>query len=275
MLRCGGKFGFALVLAAACALLAAVCIAQTPPQAPPTKASVSVKPKPRGKKSVPVAEVPPTPPPPPTLEEQPPAAPQVTYRDGQLTIDSRNATLSQVLHSVQAQTGASVDLPPGAGTERVVATIGPGKPRDVLASLLNGSKFNYVILGETNDPTAVQRVILMARTSAPADSPAMTTAQNNGRAFPPAQAQVVEPPPDDEYQAPEAEPDQPVAAQPNAAEGEMGNPQVLNPAGRTPEQMLQELQRIQQQQQQMQQQLNPSNQRSQPFPGQPVTSQPQ
>src|SRR6516162_1071569 len=119
MLRCGGKFGFALVLAAACALLAAVCIAQTPPQAPPTKASESVKPKPRGKKSVPVAEVPPTPPPPPTLEEQPPAAPQVTYRDGQLTIDSRNATLSQVLHSVQAQTGASVDLPPGAGTERV------------------------------------------------------------------------------------------------------------------------------------------------------------
>jgi hypothetical protein len=54
-------------------------------------------------------------------------------------------------------------------------------------------------------------------------------------------------------------------------------PDVVNPAGRTPEQMLQELQRMQQQQQQMQQQLNPANQQPQqaPPPGMPLVVRPQ
>jgi hypothetical protein len=54
-------------------------------------------------------------------------------------------------------------------------------------------------------------------------------------------------------------------------------PDVINPAGRTPEQMLQELQRMQEQQQKMQQQLNPSNQQPQQSvpPGQPLVMRPQ
>ena len=46
---------------------------------------------------------------------------------------------------------------PGGGSERVVATLGPGKPQTVLATLLNGSKFNYVILGVPDNPGAVRR----------------------------------------------------------------------------------------------------------------------
>ncbi len=69
---------------------------------------------------------------------------------------------------MQSQTGASLDMPPGAGNERVVAKLGPGNPKDVLSALLNGSKFNYVILGEPNSSGAVQKVILMAASAAPA-----------------------------------------------------------------------------------------------------------
>src|SRR6266704_1048588 len=98
-------------------------------------------------------------PPPPTLEQMPASAPQVFFRNGQLTIVARNSTLGDILRAVHTQTGASVDVPSNA-TERVVSNLGPGPARDVLASLLNGSHFNYVMLGSPNDPHMVQRIIL-------------------------------------------------------------------------------------------------------------------
>ncbi len=115
------------------------------------------------KKPAPVEEKPQPAAPPPTLEEQQPQPPDVTYNNGQLTINARNATLSQVLHSVQAKTGATIDVPASATGDRVAAVFGPGQPRDVLASLLNGTKFDYVILGINGNPGGVQRVILTPR----------------------------------------------------------------------------------------------------------------
>jgi hypothetical protein len=213
------------------------------------------------KKTAPPTEVQQAPPPPPTLEQQPPTPPQVTYRDGQLTISSANATLSQILRSVQVQTGATVEIPPGAGSERVVANLGPGKPQSVLASLLNGSRFNYVLLGDANKPGAVQKVILLAKTGGSSTGPEpQTTAQSNFRQPQPQQA--VEPP-EDEY--PQNEPvvendaQQLQPGQPGMPGAENLTPDQVN-GSKTPEQLLQELQRMQQQQQQMQQQLNPANQ---------------
>jgi len=277
MLRPGEKLGFALILTLVCGLPASKCVAQAP--APPQGAqrssvasgsTTAQKSKLHAKKSEPVSEPPQAPPPPPTLEQQAPTPPQVTYKNGQLAIDSRNATLSQVLRSVQAQTGASVEIPPGAGNERVVATLGPGQPKDVLASLLNGSKFNYVILGEANNPGSVQKVILMASTGGTSAASVATTAQNTP--LPPQPPQAVEPPPEEDYQQ-ASEPE--VENQPALPGGENLTPDVSNPAGRTPEQMLQELQRMQQQQQQMQQQLNPANQQQAVPPGMPVAPRPQ
>ena len=281
MLRPGEKLGFVLVLTLVCGLSASKSVAQAPlsPQGAQRSSVVSgsttpQKSKSHAKKSEPVSEVPQAPPPPPTLEQQAPTPPQVTYKNGQLAIDSRNATLSQVLRSVQAQTGASVEIPPGAGNERVVATLGPGQPKDVLASLLNGSKFNYVILGEANNPGSVQKVILMASTGGTSAAYVATTAQN--APLPPQPPQAVEPPPEEDYQqASEPEVEQPAPNQPTLPGGENLTPDVINPAGRTPEQMLQELQRMQQQQQQMQQQLNPANQQQAAPPGLPVVPRPQ
>jgi hypothetical protein len=268
MLRSRRILGLALFLAAALLLPVSDGAAQTPQKTP---APASHKAKQGTKKTAPVAEAPQVPVAPPTLEQQAPTAPQVTFTNGQLTINSSNSTLSQVLQSVQAKTGASVDIPPGAGNERVVASLGPGKPQNVLASLLNGSKFNYVILGQANNPGAVQKVILMAKVAGSStSSPAPTTSpQNTFRALPPGQQQPVEPP-EDEYQPnePDAEiQNQPIPGQPG---GDVASQEVIQPGNRTPEQMLLELQQMQQQQQQMQQQLNPSNQ--QPF-GQPVAPQ--
>jgi hypothetical protein len=283
MLRPGRILGLTLLLAAALLLPTCETVAQSPAKPSTASAGTPLKSKRHAKTPAPVAEVPQAPPPPPTLEQQAPAAPQVTYRDGQLTINSTNATLSQVLHSVQTQTGAIIDIPPGAGSERVVANLGPGKPQAVLAILLNGSKFNYVILGESNNPGAVQKVILLAKSNSSGSEPASVTAQNNSRT-PPPQAAVE--PPEDEYpqNEPEAENPSPlVPGQPGMPGSENLQPEVIQPGNRTPEQMLQELQRMQQQQQQMQQQLNPANQQplnqqnppSTPLPSQPLAARPQ
>jgi hypothetical protein len=208
-----------------------------------------------------------------------PVAPQVSYQGGQLTIQSQNATLAQVLRSVQAKTGGSFDIPGSASSDRVVAQLGPGQPREVLAKLLDGSKFNYIILGSPTQPGAVQKLILTPRQNIAGTN----IAQNR-----PAQPASQEPQPEDEYTPPEPTPAEdnsaneaqppgnfrpggfvpnqpgqnvefpaPQASQPDSN----GQPQ---PGAKTPEQLLQELQRLQQQQQQYQQQLNPANQNPQP-----------
>lgn len=218
----------------------------------------------------PVAEAPASP---PTLEQVPPTPPTVTYRNGQLSIQAQNSTLSQVLRAVQAQTGASVDLPGGASGERVVAQLGPGQPRDVLATLLNGSHFNYVILGTPGNSGGVQKVILTTRQSG-TGSPPVNPVQNAGQPTP---SQDDDTPSDDDTAAnyPDNDATQNGQAAPPGRPGFPGQEQQPdnNDQGqgqngpKTPEQLLQELQRMQQQQQQYQQQLNPANQ--QPMPNQP------
>lgn len=222
----------------------------------------------RTKTRTPEPQVVQPPPPPPTPEQMAPVAPNVTYQGGQLTIQSNNATLAQVLRSVQAKTGASFDIPSSANSDRVVAQLGPGQPKDVLATLLNGSKFNYIILGSPEQPGSVQKLILTPRQN----TPITNTAQNR-----PAPQPQPEPQQDDDYTPPEPTPVEdnsgavgqppPGAYRPgftpnqpdngdNQQQGDINGQQ----APKTPEQLLQELQRMQQQQQMYQQQLNPANQ---------------
>jgi len=86
----------------------------------------------------------------------------VTFDNGQLTIVAQNSTLGDILRAVRAKTGATVEVP-GNATERVVAKIGPGPAREVLASLLNGSHFNYVMLGSPTKADMVDRIILTSK----------------------------------------------------------------------------------------------------------------
>jgi hypothetical protein len=88
---------------------------------------------------------------------------EVTFRDGLLTIHATKATLAEVLYAVQQRTGADITTPAGTEQESVVTDLGPGPAQEVLAHLLNGSRFNFLILNAANNPQQLDRVILTPR----------------------------------------------------------------------------------------------------------------
>ena len=97
------------------------------------------------------------------LDAIPAVAPQVSYQDGQLTIIAPNSTLGDILRGVRKYTSADIDIPATAN-ERVVTRLGPGPAREVMAELLNGSHFNYILLGSPEDANALVRVVLVPKT---------------------------------------------------------------------------------------------------------------
>jgi len=121
--------------------------------------------------------------------DQIPATPaKVSFQGGLLTISAQNSTLGEILRDVRKLTGASIEMPPGsaAANERVVAHLGPGAPRDVLAGLFNGTAFNYVMVGSSSDPTAVSSVVLTSKTSSAGETQTAANAyQNNPGPMPP------------------------------------------------------------------------------------------
>ena len=98
------------------------------------------------------------PPVPATLMNSAPVTPRVTMENGLLTIDAPNSTLNDVLNGVHEATGASIEgaLP----SERVAVRLGPGNPGQVIAALLTGTRYDYLILGSLEKPDAVARVLL-------------------------------------------------------------------------------------------------------------------
>jgi hypothetical protein len=87
----------------------------------------------------------------------------VSFRDGLLSIRANKASLSDVLFAVHQRTGAEIALIAGAEQEPVAADLGPGPAPEVLARLLNGSRFNFLILSSASDPRTLDRVILSQR----------------------------------------------------------------------------------------------------------------
>jgi hypothetical protein len=195
------------------------------------------------------------------LDLMPATPPKVSYQNGLLTIVAQNSTLGDILRDVHKLTGASIDVPPHA-TERVFTRLGPGAPRDVLAALLNGSSFNYVMVGSSADPSSLVSVVL---TSKPAPGPQTATstyqptqpvygAQMPVRQPVVAQQQIVAQPAVDEGDDANADdPDPDVNADQDQPDGESGingsaqqdptQPQPPNAGPKTPEQILEMLRR--------------------------------
>ena len=217
----------------------------------------------------------PAPPPPPAYPVHDPAVPpEVSYVNGQLLIDAKNSTLSDVLKAVEKDTGAAFDISSGDTSERVVGRIGPGTPRDVMAELLNGSHFNYVMLSPIGDPSALSKVLLTPRGKGAAQ--AYTAQQQPPQPF--QQPMQISPALQVQQQnaAAEESPDNGDAAddadnqnqdqtdnQPETQDAAQAVQAPQQPAGvKTPEQLLQELR--QQQQQVIQQQQIPQSAQPQP-----------
>ena len=190
--------------------------------------------------------------------------PQVTFQNNQLAIVAPNSTLAEILRAVKKQTGAEIDVP--SAPERVVTHLGPGPAREVMAELLNGSRFNYVLLGAPGDQNGLTRVVLVAKSGAPdltpnnpqpgEPGPGQGMQQAGMQApgvIPPANfnpTQQEAPAEANEEPAEEATPaDDNNNDQNNGAEAEQ--PQE-NPGIKTPQQMLQEMQQRQLQLQQNQ-----------------------
>ncbi len=193
------------------------------------------------------------------LDAMPAVAPQVSYQDGLLTIVAPNSTLGEILRSVHKHTSAEIEVPSNAN-ERVVTRLGPAPAREVMAELLNGSRYNYILVGSPENSNELVRVVLVPKTGdtanaqpPPGDNPAAQAAQPTADASENTDVQDDSQPEDNSDQPSEAEqqgttPDQPV---------------------KTPQQMLQEMQQRQMQMQQGQPGQPPY------FPGRPGVPQPQ
>jgi len=189
------------------------------------------------------------------LDSMAPVPPQVSYQNSQLTIVAPNSTLGDILRAVRKQTGAEIEIPPA--TERVVTHLGPGPAREVIAELLNGSRFNYVLLGSPADNSVLTRVVLVAKSpqeNGGSNSPAIAEQPqagigphtgNPGARLPQPEANAANDDTDDaaDQAAAEAEQQQ-QQQQPSSSD---------QPAVKTPQQMLQEMQQRQLQLQQQQQ----------------------
>ncbi|MFP5226988.1 MAG: hypothetical protein ACLGXA_05120 [Acidobacteriota bacterium] len=171
---------------------------------------------------------------PPSLSDKPAAAARVTLDSGSLSVDADNSSLSQILKDVERTTGMTVD---GFDKDsRVFGVYGPGTPRDVLSSLLEGAGYNFLMVGTTKTG-APREIVLTARSNAPISAPG------------PGSSQPEEDEPPQNYPPPEPVPPPPVQPPPGMPSADQ--------RPRSPQEMLQELQRMRQQQGQSQGQPNP------------------
>ena len=227
--------------------VAAVASAQTAPQKKKHKAQAKVV----QPQQEPAVAAPQPPAPPPTPEQGPSSPPEVSFQNGELTIVARNSTMGDVLTAVKQKTGAAVEMP-AVSSERVVGRFGPGAPRDVLAQLLNGSHYDYVLLGSPADPGALKKVVLMARASGPEAAPQQPggppqNVMGNNQALQAVPEVENDQSPEETSGevSPEAQPPEP----PEEPQPDQQQPGQNGPVVKTPEQLLRELQQQQQQQQ--------------------------
>ena len=193
--------------------------------------------------------------------------PQVSFANNQLTIVAPNSTLADILKAVRKQTGADIEVP--TAPDRVVTHLGPGPARDVIADLLNGSRFNYVLLGSPGDDSVLTRVVLVPK-SAPEGNVASpgAAAPNVEQAAAQPGADAAAQPEQDASQDAEAEQpadesatddsdQQPAEDAQEQQQAQQQQDQQQNV--KTPQQMLQEMQQRQTQLQQQQQSGQPVN----------------
>jgi hypothetical protein len=190
------------------------------------------------------------PPVPATLMNRPPVRPNVTMERGLLTIDAPNSTLNDVLDGVRKATGAAIE---GASpTERVAVRLGPGEPEQVIAALLRGTPYDYVILGSLERQDVVTRVVLTQPSSLSASSPTgggqPEPDDMSGLPGAPGQRSGMSPhqPQMDNIQ-PVRTPPEEVATQPDGEQEQAQQPQPAAPQqepSKTPDQLFKELQQL-------------------------------
>jgi hypothetical protein len=154
-----------------------------------------------------------------------------------------NSTLAGLLTAIRNKTGIQFEGLEGVANERVVISMGPASEGEVLAAILSGSKFDYVVLDRTDSPGIVQRVILTPHGGS------ATGAGTQAAGLAGSQAQGDDDDvPDEQASSSDPEPPQDTPARPPLTQAQQA-PQTQQPTPpKTPEQLLEELRRMQQQQ---------------------------
>ena len=266
--------------------LAAPTWGQLPPNvaknAKAASAAANTRPAKRyyGKSTPPAAKQAPAPEPQPTPaqpvvplrpSQMPSVPPRVSFQQGQLTVIAENSTLGDIFGAIRNATGIKIETQGGPSGDRVAAKIGPAPAKEVLLSLLQGSRYDYVMLGSLTDPEQVERVILTPKSAGgtqTASAPAPQMPPQQPKPETDEDSNNAENAEEDTGPPPVRGPDRPQPEQPGAAVQPAPNTQVQqaqpqypqnppmnpNPNGqvKTPEQLLQELRERQQQQQQQQ-----------------------
>ena len=170
----------------------------------------------------------------------PAAPPVVTYRDGLLTVQATNSSLSSVVTAIRNKTGIEFEGMENV-SERVALSLGPAPEGEVLSALFSGPKYDFVAIGRPDSPGIVQRVIVTLKNKGGDGTqaqqqprPAGQDADADADDTPDEQVNSGGDPQDTPVQQPPAPGQQPPQAQ-----------QQQQP--KSPEQLLQELQEMQKQ----------------------------
>jgi hypothetical protein len=164
MLRLSAKFVILLALG----VLPLGALADTPQTPDPPKTvhhRAAIKKRPKAKAKTQVAEEKSKPRPEPveipamSPEQLPAQAPVVSYQSGRLTVDSENSTMKDILGAIRKQTNVQMDLPATMGTDRVAAHL-TGVPGEVISALLEGTSWDYIIVGSPGDSDHLQKLIV-------------------------------------------------------------------------------------------------------------------
>jgi hypothetical protein len=168
----------------------------------------------------------------------PAVPPVVTYRDGLLSVQALNSSLSSVVTAIRNKTGIEFEGAEGI-SERVAIALGPAPEGDVLAAIFAGSKYDFLAIGRADSPSIVQKVILTVKNAPGAGAGTEAQAQR-----PAANQGEEEEIPDEQVNPgePQDTPVQPPVPQPPP---QAETPQNQQP--KSPEQLLQELQEMRRQ----------------------------
>lgn len=129
--------------------------------------------------SKPAAVVPQPAPPLPPVQQSAQQA-KIQFNQGTLSIDAQNSSLKEILDQVSHQTGLEID---GLDhDERIYGQYGPDTVANTLTDLLDGSGYNYVMIGGGNGAPPTKLLLTAnnggaaAGSSAPPSSPPPTAA---------------------------------------------------------------------------------------------------
>jgi hypothetical protein len=100
----------------------------------------------------------------PAAAPLPPKKVEITLQDDKLSLVSNKASLAEVLTELHTRLNADIPIPAGAEQEMVAVVLGPGNQREVISKLLEGSRYNFIIVGTDQDANKVERVILSPKT---------------------------------------------------------------------------------------------------------------